>query len=82
MGAENLRVNAVAPGTTRTDMIRALAANPEFIQAVQSRTPLQRIAEPEDVAAAIAFLACDAARHITGQILTVDGGETILRGTL
>ncbi|GLR65487.1 dehydrogenase [Acidocella aquatica] len=81
-GPKNLRINAVAPGTTRTDMIRALAADPAFIKSVQSRTPMQRIAEPEDIAAAIAFLACDAARHITGQVLTVDGGETILRGTL
>ncbi len=81
-GSQNVRVNAVAPGTTRTDMIRALTANPAFIEAVESRTPLRRIADPEDIAAAIAFLASTAARHITGQVLTVDGGETILRGAL
>jgi dehydrogenase/reductase SDR family member 4 len=63
-------------------MIRALAADPAFMAAVEARTPLKRIGEPEDVAAAIAFLASNAARHISGQVLTVDGGETILRGTL
>jgi dehydrogenase/reductase SDR family member 4 len=81
-GDKNVRINAVAPGTTRTDMIRALAADPAFMAAVEARTPLKRIGEPEDVAAAIAFLASNAARHISGQVLTVDGGETILRGTL
>jgi Tropinone reductase 1 len=81
-GAQGVRVNAVAPGTTRTDMIRALAADARFVAAVEARTPLRRIGEPEDVAAAIAFLASDAARHVTGQVLTVDGGETILRGTV
>jgi NAD(P)-dependent dehydrogenase (short-subunit alcohol dehydrogenase family) len=49
---------------------------------VEARTPLKRIGKPEDVAAAVAFLASNAARHISGQVLTVDGGETILRGTL
>jgi len=81
-GDRNIRVNAVAPGTTRTDMIRALTEDPSFVAAVEARTPLRRIGEPEDVAAAILFLASDAARHITGQILTVDGGETILRPRL
>jgi NAD(P)-dependent dehydrogenase (short-subunit alcohol dehydrogenase family) len=81
-GRQNIRINAVAPGTTRTDMIRSLAADPAFLAAVQARTPLGRIAETEEVAAAIVFFASEAARHITGQLLTVDGGETILRGTL
>jgi dehydrogenase/reductase SDR family member 4 len=79
-GGENVRVNAVAPGTTRTDMIRALAADPSFVANVAARTPLRRIGEAEDVAAAIAFLASDGARHIAGQVLIVDGGETIMRG--
>jgi NAD(P)-dependent dehydrogenase (short-subunit alcohol dehydrogenase family) len=78
-GGRGVRVNAVAPGTTRTDMIRALAAEPGWLDAVRERTPLARIGEPEDVAAAILFLASDAARHITGQVLLVDGGETIRR---
>lgn len=78
-GGRNVRVNAVAPGTTRTDMIRSLTAEPGWLDAVIGRTPLERIGEPEDVAGAILFLASDAARHITGQTLVVDGGETIRR---
>lgn len=78
-GDRNVRVNAVAPGTTRTDMIRSLAAQPGWLEAVCERVPLERIGEPEDVAAAILFIASDAARHVTGQVLVVDGGETIRR---
>lgn len=78
-GERGVRVNAVAPGTTRTDMIRALTEQDGYEQTVKSRTPMGRLGEPEDVAAAIAFLAGPAARHITGQVLTVDGGETIRR---
>ena len=78
-GGRNVRVNAVAPGTTRTDMISSLAAQPGWLEAVCARSPLERIGEPEDVAAAILFMASDAARHVTGQVLVVDGGETIRR---
>jgi len=78
-GRRNVRVNAVAPGTARTDMIRSLTAMPGWLDAVIERTPLARIGEPEDVAEAILFLASDGSRHITGQVLVVDGGETIRR---
>lgn len=78
-GRRNVRVNAVAPGTARTDMIRSLTAMPGWLDAVIERTPLARIGEPEDVAGAILFLVSDASRHITGQVLVVDGGETIRR---
>ncbi|MCB5946118.1 SDR family NAD(P)-dependent oxidoreductase, partial [Acidocella sp. KAb 2-4] len=81
-GPRNVWINAVAPGTTRTDMIRALTEDAAFVRDVQARTPMRRLGEPENVAAAIVFLASAAARHITGQVLTVDGGETILRGTI
>jgi dehydrogenase/reductase SDR family member 4 len=79
-GESGVRINAVAPGTVRTDMIRALEARPAFLESIVNATPLGRIAEPEDVAHAVAFLASTAARHITGQVLTVDGGQTITRG--
>ncbi len=79
-GGRGVRVNAVAPGTVRTDMIRALVAQPGFLDGILSRTPVGRIAEPEDLGNVIAFLASDAARHMTGQVLTVDGGSSILRG--
>jgi NAD(P)-dependent dehydrogenase (short-subunit alcohol dehydrogenase family) len=79
-GGRGVRVNAVAPGTVRTDMIQAIAARPGFLEAVTRATPLGRIAEADDIAAPIVFLACEAARHITGQVLTIDGGQTITRG--
>jgi NAD(P)-dependent dehydrogenase (short-subunit alcohol dehydrogenase family) len=78
-GGRNIRINAVAPGTIRTDMIRTLAARPGFLDGVERATPLRRIGEAEDVAAAIVFLASKLACHITGQVLTVDGGQTIAR---
>ena len=81
-GGRGVRINAVAPGTIRTDMIRALSARPEFIDAVVRATPLRRIGEADDVAGAVLFLASDAARHITGQVLTIDGGQTITRGSI
>jgi NAD(P)-dependent dehydrogenase (short-subunit alcohol dehydrogenase family) len=76
-GPRNVRVNVVAPGTTRTDMIRALAADEARLQRLVDRTVLGRIGEPRDVAAAIVFLLSEAARQITGQVLVVDGGETL-----
>lgn len=79
-GKSGVRVNAVAPGTTRTDMIRALAADHDFVRDVEARTPMARLGQPEDVASAILFFASTAAGHITGQVLRVDGGELIARG--
>ncbi|AMK19863.1 dehydrogenase [Sphingobium sp. MI1205] len=79
-GGQGIRINGVAPGTTGTDMIRALQDRPGFMDTILSGTPLRRIADPEDVAAVIAFMASDGARHVTGQTLVVDGGQTITRG--
>jgi NAD(P)-dependent dehydrogenase (short-subunit alcohol dehydrogenase family) len=79
-GAKNIRVNAVAPGTTRTDMIRALVADEAALKTAIAQTVLQRLGEAEDIAAAIVFLASNAARHITGQVLVVDGGQTLTGG--
>jgi NAD(P)-dependent dehydrogenase (short-subunit alcohol dehydrogenase family) len=76
-GPSNIRVNAVAPGVTTTDMIRTIMQAPDAQREGLARIPLGRFGEPRDVAEAIAFLASDAARQITGQLLSVDGGETI-----
>lgn len=76
-GPRGVRVNAVAPGTTRTDMIRALIAAPGALDATIAATPLRRIADPQDIAATILFLVSDAGRHLTGQVLTVDGGHSL-----
>ena len=69
-----IRVNAVAPTYVRTGFIAALTARPDLVAAIERLTPLGRLAEPEEVATAILFLASPAASMITGQILAVDGG--------
>lgn len=72
LGPFNIRVNAVAPGVTDTDMVRSLPKN--LIDMVISQVPLKRIGEPIDVANAFLFLASDRANYINGEILHVDGG--------
>ena len=72
-----MRVNVVVPGVTRTDMIRTAMAQDGAVAAAERRIPLGHLGEPEDVAAAVMFLASEAARHITGQHLIVDGGQTL-----
>ena len=77
LGPHNVRCNAIAPGTTRTDQARILWENPAVEQAMRRVTPLDRIGEPEDIAGVALFLASSASRHMTGQALVVDGGATI-----
>lgn len=69
-----IRVNSVNPFYTRTPLAQSVLDDPERLARVLASTPLGRIAEPEDVAAAVAFLCLPAAQHITGQCLAVDGG--------
>jgi NAD(P)-dependent dehydrogenase (short-subunit alcohol dehydrogenase family) len=72
-----IRVNAVAPGTIRTERVKQLPDEPggkEYLAAIELMHPMARIGEPEEVAAAILFLASDDASFITGAILPVDGG--------
>jgi len=69
-----VRVNAVAPTWVRTELTRGLFEDPALVARVKAVTPLQRLAEPEDVAQAIVFLASERAAMITGHTLPVDGG--------
>jgi NAD(P)-dependent dehydrogenase (short-subunit alcohol dehydrogenase family) len=71
---DNIRVNAVAPTYVRTDFTVAIFSSPEVMKTVMAHTPLGRLPEPEDIAAAILFLCSDAARCITGVILPIDSG--------
>jgi len=71
---DNIRVNAVAPWYIRTPLTEKYVTDAEFLKKIHSRTPMKRVGEPEEVAAAIAFLAMPASGYITGEIIAVDGG--------
>jgi len=72
LGSRNILVNAIAPGYIETDMTAAMT--PEARTALSGMIPLERLGQPADVAAAVAFLASEHASYITGQVLVVDGG--------
>jgi NAD(P)-dependent dehydrogenase (short-subunit alcohol dehydrogenase family) len=72
--ADNIRVNAVAPTFVRTNLTGPIFGNPEMLERVMSHTPLGRLPEVEDIAAAIVYLCSPAARCITGITLPVDSG--------
>lgn len=71
---DGIRVNAVAPWYIRTRRTSDKLADPDYLDEVLLRTPLGRIGEPEEVAAAVAFLCLPAAGYITGECIAVDGG--------
>ncbi len=73
--APHIRVNAVAPSNVMTDM--TLGAGKELIERMRLNTPLQRIAEPDELAQAILFLASDESSYVTGHTLVVDGGYSM-----
>ena len=74
LAPSGIRVNAIAPGVIRTDMVEALGE--ETMASLAEETPMGRLGTPEDIAAAAAFFAGDGSAFITGQVLTADGGFT------
>jgi len=78
--SKGVRVNAVAPSFTMSEMTRGAAKNKRVMEKFHERMPLGRVLLPEDIAAAIAFLASEDARAISGVILPVDGGVTASNG--
>ncbi len=74
-GPHGIRVNAVAPGVIDTDLWARNKAVPGVVERVEAQIPLRRWGTPEDVADVILFLASDAARYVTAQTISVDGGQ-------
>ena len=71
LAPSGIRVNCVAPGVIETDMVKVLGE--ETLRDLAAETPLGRLGKPEDIAAAVSYLASDKASFVTGQVLAVDG---------
>lgn len=77
LGAFGVNVNAVAPGLIETAMLRESEAREKIIDLAMAEIVLKRVGQPEDLAYVVSFLASDKARHITGEVIKVDGGQYI-----
>jgi NAD(P)-dependent dehydrogenase (short-subunit alcohol dehydrogenase family) len=76
-GPQGVRANCICPGGVETPMTAGVFSSPEAREQAKSRVPLQKVAQPEQIAAVAAFLLSDDADHVTGQTIAVDGGTTI-----
>lgn len=76
--ADGIRVNAVAAGFIRSNMMKYFESDPAMVTPVLARTPLTRMGDPEDIAGAVLFLCSAAAGFVTGQTLPVDGGYSVV----
>lgn len=77
-GPQGIRVNAIAPGLIKTDFAKALWTDPKRLEHVENQQPLRRIGDPDDIAGAAVFLASRAAAYVTGQVICVDGGKSVV----
>ena len=74
---DGIRVNMVAPWYTRTPLAGKVLDQPDVLAAIVDKTPMGRVAEPEEIAAVVAFLCLPAASYVTGQEIAVDGGFSV-----
>lgn len=74
LSASGITVNAVAPGYIKTELTSKLWNDPEFTSWLENRVPVKQWGDPDDIAAAVVFLAAQESRFVTGQVLVVDGG--------
>lgn len=77
LASDHILVNAIAPGLTRTKFAQALWSNDLIMERVHERTPMRRIAEPDEMAGIALYLASPAASYVTGQVFVVDGGASV-----
>jgi 3-oxoacyl-[acyl-carrier protein] reductase len=77
LAAQGITVNSVAPGWVETEMNTGVFADESYRQSIEKTIPLGRIASADDIAHAIVFLCTDWARHITGEVLNVNGGSVL-----
>ena len=76
LGPLGIRVNAVAPGMTKTPLVEYMLHDPEAVARINAAHPIGRMGEPEEIAAVIIFLLTDDASFMTGAVVSVDGGQT------
>jgi NAD(P)-dependent dehydrogenase (short-subunit alcohol dehydrogenase family) len=74
LARDNIRVNAVLPGLTDTKFASALTSNPKILGMMMQLTPLNRVAQPDEIAPAVLYLCSAASSYVTGSVLSVDGG--------
>lgn len=80
LGPSQVRVNAVCPGLIRTDLVEFITAGGPVLDSYRENTPIDRVGEPDDIAALVRFLVGPEATWLTGQVISVDGGQGLRRG--
>ena len=82
LASYGIRVNAIGPGSIMTDILKGVAADQAAKNRLLSRTPLGRIADPDEIASVAAFLASQDASYLTGETIYADGGRLALNYTV